>query len=470
MKLNKKGLIRILVAACGLVLITVLVLCLAFCGNGNGNGNENENQGDSTSPTHLLNGKEVHVDIAYKLDTLEGVTVLSNAQPTCSEFGKGYFTCDCCNALQLILINTLPHNFQTKTVSAPTCTEAGTEVTACIDCGKSTSSEIPALGHDYFYDVSENENGTFTLNGKCACGDENVGIIAISKQLTKNSTCAEWGIVSYSTAEGAVIEVKTDKKQHTLNGEYVDLDEMYNVSTPGINEIVNLSASCTENGLGFFTCEVCESDFMVTIFKNHNYDISNPIVETNPTCTTPGVGRIRCTECGDYTEYAIPKANHIYNYKSYDSSTKIFNGNCESCNENLTFTVDVDNITVEKDPTCEAAGSVIYSNEDGTISATARIDKLPHKLGEIEIHDGVKYNKNIPGIVEIEGHEATCSSEGLGYFMCDICNKANAVTIQSHSYVDKTWYATEDGVRYKYTGKECSDCKETYVIEKEVSE
>lgn len=469
MKINKKSLLRILIASCGLVLITVLTLCLVFCGKNNGGEGENQGQNNPNATTHFLNGKEIHVDIAYKLETLENVTVLSNAEPTCSEFGKGFFTCDCCNATQLILINTIPHTFQTKVVTPPTCTEVGKEVTACINCSEKTEKELPATGHDYFYDVTDNSDGTFTLNGKCDCGDEQNNITAIRKEFTKDSTCDEWGIISYYAEDGSVFEVKTDKKPHTLNGEYADLDKLYNVTTPGIEEIVNAPATCTGDGMGYFLCEVCSNTLMVKIFKNHEYDESTLVVETAPTCTASGLGHIYCTGCNESIEYTVPKINHVYDYSSYNASTKIFNGNCKFCDENLTFTVEKTN--VEKQASCEEPGLVVYSNKDNTLSANAEIPKISHRIGGLEIKDGEAYDKNISGITEIAGKEATCTEEGIGYFTCDVCQKLYMVSTKlSHSFVEKTWYSTEGGVRYKNTGKECIHCGERIIDEKEAAE
>ena len=78
-------------------------------------------------------------------------------QPTCTEYGYRTEECTICWQVRQVPLNPLGHYFPNpwKTISEPSCTEAGHEMNTCVrvnrgkECGYEWWREIPALGHDW---------------------------------------------------------------------------------------------------------------------------------------------------------------------------------------------------------------------------------------------------------------------------------------------------------------------------------
>lgn len=74
-----------------------------------------------------------------------------------------------------------------------------------------------------------------------------------------------------------------------------------------------MPATCTDYGKTVFTCQVCGSGYYETdgtYPTGHNY--TNEII-TAPTCTTDGLRRSVCDECGDTYDSVISASGHSYN-------------------------------------------------------------------------------------------------------------------------------------------------------------
>ena len=97
--------------------------------------------------------------------------------PTCLEDGFTTYTCACGDSYVDSYIYATGHSFgEWTTVTAPTCTEAGSESRKCKTCGESETRELPAAGHSYEAVVT---NPTCTEPGyttfTCTCGDSYAG-------------------------------------------------------------------------------------------------------------------------------------------------------------------------------------------------------------------------------------------------------------------------------------------------------
>jgi hypothetical protein len=70
--------------------------------------------------------------------------------PTCTTSGwSAYVTCENCDYTTYAEVPATGHSIgEWRTIKASTCTEKGTEVRECIDCGYSETRDIPA-GHDW---------------------------------------------------------------------------------------------------------------------------------------------------------------------------------------------------------------------------------------------------------------------------------------------------------------------------------
>lgn len=99
---------------------------------------------------------------------------------SCTQTGETRQACTLCDAQQVITpaTQTAPHhNMVTTTVTAATCTTAGTGINTCADCGHQEDCALPSLGHTY--ETVVETPGTCSMVGVrrmvCAgCGKEEV--------------------------------------------------------------------------------------------------------------------------------------------------------------------------------------------------------------------------------------------------------------------------------------------------------
>ena len=160
---------------------------------------------------------------------------------------------------------TIDH-YYVESIENPTCTEAGYLQYDCIQCGYSyTNYSIEETGHYYV---------ASTVAPTCTSGGYTV------------YTCTRCG------------DSYTDNYTHPLGHNY---------------EATYMPATCTDYGKTVFTCQVCGSGYYETdgtYPTGHNY--TNEII-TAPTCTTDGLRRSVCDECGDTYDSVIPASGHSYN-------------------------------------------------------------------------------------------------------------------------------------------------------------
>ena len=165
------------------------------------------------------------------------------------------------------------HNYQV-TQEEPTCTENGSNLYSCPDCGQVTSEVIPALGHDYDYDKTD-------------------------------PTCTEDGIIAYTCTRCG------DAYTETLPATGHDYDIIVGI----------VDATCTEDGTITYACVTCGNTCDEVIAATDHSYVETARVE--PTCTEDGSVTYTCEYCGDsYTE-TLPATGHDYG----DDDT------CDNCDE-----------------------------------------------------------------------------------------------------------------------------------------
>lgn len=107
--------------------------------------------------TGSVSGVSGNVDMDYSYCPLPAVQPLCShryeaqvlSYASCESDGTTRFTCSLCGESYTQTVPALGHNWN-ETVTAPTCTEAGSTVSVCTRCGKTeTSAGKPALGHSY---------------------------------------------------------------------------------------------------------------------------------------------------------------------------------------------------------------------------------------------------------------------------------------------------------------------------------
>lgn len=458
MKSSNKKLMKAIITILASAMLVIAMLSMTSCKDNGGSGDGNQND-EGKVTYHTLNGKEIKPEVAYNLKNIEGATVFADFKPTCTEYGKGYYTCDCCDEIQFILINTVPHTYQTKLDTPPSCTEEGKNLKTCISCGHKEYETIEALGHKFIYEVTDCGDGMFAISGSCKCGSNKTNLAANAKEITKNPTCTEEGIAVYTLTDGSKIEISIPKLPHKLGDVDMDPNKAYDVTIDGITEFADAPASCKdESGKGYYNCSVCKEIQLINVIRDHKYSETSLDVTTEPTCTEEGLGKIYCSVCGAGKEQTVPAKGHSYEYK-YNEAKKQLSGTCH-CGDNLEMAVT--SVEITKAATCTEFGTTVYHNASDGTSVSVDIPKTFHKLNGIFINPELAYSINIGEIKEFADQKATCESNGMGYYFCDACEKMQIITTKAleHDYKDATWTETEGGKTYDCEGFICDRCKD----------
>ena len=168
----------------------------------------------------------------------------------------------------------LEHNYTSKILKQPTCTEKGTTRYTCSRCGYSYDEEnIEALG--------------------------NLGHNYVSKVI-KRPTCTENGITRYTCS---------------YCGDYYDKE---NIAALGHNYVskVLTQPTCTEKGVTRYTCTRCNNYYDKENIEELGHDTK--IVErVEPTLTEDGFYRVECQRdgCGYSSSHPLEQLTLGYNQK-----------------------------------------------------------------------------------------------------------------------------------------------------------
>ena len=264
-----------------------------------------------------------------------------------------------------------------------------------------------------------------------------------TSKITKEATCTETGILTYTCTECG--ETKTDiipKIEHKWD-----------------NGVVTKDPTCTAEGERTYTCDSC-GETKTSIIKKVNHKWDNGVVTKKPTCTAEGERTYTCETCGETKTTTIKKASHKWNNGVVTKEpTCITEGErtytCKTCGETKTSTIKKvshkwDNGVVTKEPTCTTEGERTYTCENCGGTSTSSIDMVDHKW-----NDGVVTK------------EPTCTEEGEKTYTCKVCGETyvDIINETGHDYtykVIKEATCTKDGVG-KYICKNCGDT-ETYTI------
>lgn len=185
--------------------------------------------------------------------------------PTCTEKGYTTYTCACGYSYDASFSNAIGHRWDAgKITTNPTCTSFGERTYKCIICTTATSSEaVSALGHDFSESWTEDKKATCTEAGSKShhCKREGCSGVADVTEIeakghvyidtvTKESTCMETGITTYSCSCGDSYTESIEAKGHKW-GEWV----------------VTKLVTDTEDGEKQRTCEVCQEIETLSISK-----------------------------------------------------------------------------------------------------------------------------------------------------------------------------------------------------------
>lgn len=256
--------------------------------------------------------------------------------PTCETIGYTVHTCSRCQHSYVdSIVEALGHQYE-KQVTAPTHDKMGYTTYTCTRCGHSYVADYTdALGHTYTSQVTKEptctEEGIMTFT--CECGKTYTETIPMKghtyeDQVTKpdcthmgytTHTCTVCGHSyqdSFVDALGHDCEAKTVAATCTGYGytenacKHCDYQYISEITQPlgHKGELVNAKeATCTEDGYtGDLVCSVCGEilEKGETIAKGHTW--SDWTVTREPECFQEGERTRTCTVCGEKEQEVLP--------------------------------------------------------------------------------------------------------------------------------------------------------------------
>ena len=250
--------------------------------------------------------------------------------------------CTRCNAL---IVG--DHTWGDPTVTAPTCTEKGSTVYTCTECGAEKSEPIAALGHDYA-EVST-PAGNVHVKPCSRCNDVLTYVHTWGEPTVTAPTCTEKGSVSFTCTECGIEQADPIA---ALGHDYAE------VFTPSGDVHVKACSRCSD-----------------VLSGSHTWGDPTPV--TSSTCTQQGSERYTCTECGAEKTEPIAELGHDFTGEyvpSGDGHSRLCT-RCSATGEVLSHTWQSKEVT--KQPTCTETGTEVFVCTDCGKEKTEVLDIDP---------------------------------------------------------------------------------------------
>ena len=389
-------------------------------------------------------------------------------EATCTTNGLGRSVCELCGKELGYITIKAGHKYgdpicdEGKQV---TCGKAGYGYYVCTVCGEETEkAEIPATGKHTFVDETDIP-ATCTEPEKIGrickvCGAADGEVEEIGEALGH-----DWDDGVYTKADclKAEREVFTCKRCGKTRDEFIPDGEAAK-GHKFVDKIV--APTCKTKGYTERTCERCDLYEKINeteIDKDaHVAKLDKTIREA--TCTVNGLGRYTCELCGEYLGYRAIEAKHVYGAPIFDEGKEATCGKdgygyyvCTVCGEKSEKTEIpatgkhqfVDEFVI--DATCEEPMKVgrickVCGKVDGEVKTVG--EKLGHDWDDGELKDAdcekaerVVYTckrcgetkEDVIG-TEVLGHkykekvvEPTCKTKGYKAYVCSVCGDAEVI-------------------------------------------
>lgn len=322
--------------------------------------------------------------------------------PTCEDKGSYVFVCSVCGEDVPETLKELGHQYdEGKPIveQAPTCTEFGVKVWACLreNCGKHSDTEITKpTGHTKYDDATSNQitdtpptcEQAGYYEWECGnCGE------------TQTSTPAATGHSSNGKGTKRVVAASCVQYAYTY---YYCTNQNCNLTLVSSLVVDSVEYDVTVGGNPVRVI----GNITVNVAGGYNTDPSHITVEDNytvvqpATCDKAGVGVYLCKACNEHKSVEIPKLS-IEDHKD--------------ANLVVDTTAGVLGIVA---PTCNDGGYTVYKckHDCGYTKNLNPTNALGHKYGE---------EQTTP---------ATCIADGEIYRLCEQCD----ATTEGHKTVVKT--------------------------------
>ncbi len=363
------------------------------------------------------------------IEKLPHTPVPSTVPATCTEDGGEYIVCEVCGET-LSVETVLPatdHSYESSVTKEATCSEEGVRTYTCVNGDDSYTEAIEKLPHTpktAVVPATCEDNGIeFTYCEVCDLILSEVTTIpavehSYSGAVTKEATCAEEGVTTYTCSNcGDSYTESIEKLPHTPkeisvpatctdNGieftycEVCDLilSEVTNIPSVehSYTSAVTKEATCAEEGVTTYTCSNCGGSYTETIEKlPHTPGDWETVIE--PTQSAAGKAELKCVVCGEVMyEKAIPALDvspsvSIHNYKS---------SRTEDYRATITFTADVANAPSGASVHWFIDGKDVYTGERYTVTKAEKDYTVQVKL----IKDGQTVAESATETVKINNN------------------------------------------------------------------
>ena len=241
--------------------------------------------GEETRTCTLCGEKETRAIAATGSHTWGEWKTLEEA--TCTSNGVQERECTVCHEKETKLILELGHAY-TEQVVAPTCETAGYTLHTCSRCQHSyVDSIVEALGHNYEKQVTAptHDKMGYSTSTCTRCHHSYVADYTdalgheYTQKVTKEPTCTEEGVMTFTCSCGKTYTESIPKKEHTYQDEVTKPD-------------------CTHMGYTTHTCTVCGHSYQDSFVDALGHDCEAKTVPA--TCTGYGYTENTCKRC-DYT-------------------------------------------------------------------------------------------------------------------------------------------------------------------------
>ena len=316
--------------------------------------------------------------------------VVDKAIPaTCTTDGKTEGShCSVCGAVIKAqdTIKATGHKFGNWTTIKPaTCTESGTQIRKCENCGATESKSLSAKGHTEVVDKAI--PATCTTDGKTEGSHCSVCGAVIKAQDTIKATGHKFG--NWTTIKPATC---TESGTQIRKCENCGATESKSLSAKGHTEVVDkaIPATCTTDGKTEGShCSVCNTVIKAqTTITATGHKSSGWIVDKAASIGVKGSKHKECTVCKKVLETAeIPALSRISISKAsvtLSTSTYAYDGKTKT----PSVTVKVNGKTLKKDTDY----TVSYSNNTKVGTATVKITGKGNYTGSVSKTYSIKNN------------------------------------------------------------------------------
>ena len=338
---------------------------------------------------------------------------------------------------------------------APTCTEEGTILYTCPDCGATRTDTIPALDHDWGEWVYDSVDSHIRYCKRENCDAEDYG-------------GHEWG--EWKPADGNTHKMICD----ICKGEQIE-EHDWN------NGVVTKEPTEWEEGVMTYTCTTCDhtktepieklvheciwTDWYPNGDENHKrdcmddncdkyetlpHDWDSGVITKEPTCQEKGVKTYTCQVCQHIRTEEIPVVAHQYGDWTPNEDGKTHSRSCR-CNQLETAEHTFDEGVITDRPSHTTKGVKTYTCTGCGYAYAEEIPMLTdHEWGEWVVNKLDEANTHIRycvcGETQTAPHnfdngkisqEATHTANGIKVFTCGDCG--HTYTEEIPALTDHTW-------------------------------